>query len=191
MNTTSDAAIIAASHNRPAAFEEIVLRHHSAIARYVYRRMGRQLGEDVVSDVFTTAFARRATYDPAYADAAPWLFGIATNLVRRNVRKEVAMLRRYATSTVDPVAPDVGYGAHGFDPALAAVLGAMRKEHRDVLFLHAVADLSLEQIAVALDVPLGTVKAWLSRARDFAAAELGRHQDTTLVGKERSANGHS
>jgi RNA polymerase sigma-70 factor (ECF subfamily) len=101
------------------------------------------------------------------------------------------MLRRYATSTVDPVAPDVGSGAHGFDPTLAAVLGAMRKEHRDVLFLHAVADLSLEQIAVALDVPLGTVKAWLSRARDFAAAELGRHQDTTLVGKERSADGHA
>ena len=48
----------------------------------------------------------------------------------------------------------------------------MRREHRDVLLLHAIADLSHEEIAIALNVPLGTVKGWLHRARTTGSREL-------------------
>ena len=56
--------------------------------------------------------------------------------------------------------------------ALAGALAAMRPRHRDVLFLYAVGGLSHEEIAVALGVPVGTVKGWLHRARATGAKEL-------------------
>ncbi len=189
MNTKTDAQIISESLGQPDVFEQIVLRHHRAIGRYISRRVGRQLGEDVMSDVFATAFSRRRTYDLTSPDAAPWLFGIATNLLHRYVRKEVAMLRRYAAEQIDPVAPEAHSGSMGFDPQLAAVMAAMRKEHRDALFLFAVADLSLEQIATAMGVPIGTVKSWLSRAREFAAANLDADGNAVPTGKGAPADG--
>lgn len=69
-----------------------------------------------------------------------------------------------------------GVRTYGHRPArvaaVAAALAALRQEHRDVLFLHAVCDLSHGEIAEALGVPVGTVKGWLHRARETAAREL-------------------
>lgn len=48
------------------------------------RRLGRDAAEDVVAETFLVAFDRRHRYDPARPDARPWLYGIATNLIRRH-----------------------------------------------------------------------------------------------------------
>lgn len=188
MNVRTDAELIAASRSTPQAFGDIVHRHHVRVHRYVARRLGAALAEEVVNDVFATAFTKRRRYNTAHADAAPWLLGIATNLIHRHFAAERIALRRYSTERVDPVAPEIAPTHTGFDPQLAGVLSTMRKQHRDVLFLFAVAELSLDEIAVALDVPVGTVKSWLSRARTYASDRLAPADVTSLEG---IADGHA
>lgn len=84
MTTGTDAELMAQSIATPSAFEALVIRHHGVIYRYVARRLGPVTAEDVVSEVFTTAFAIRSRYDADRPDARPWLFGIATNMIRRH-----------------------------------------------------------------------------------------------------------
>lgn len=120
--------------------------------------------------MFAIAFRSRGRYDRGAADARPWLFGIAANLARRHSRTERRRLRAYARTGVDPLGDDVGDSDRRLDalaagPALAAALAALRPGEREVLLLFAWADLSYEEIAAALGVPIGTVRSRLSRAR--------------------------
>lgn len=172
MTTPSDAQVLRDSQTDPAAFAPLVLRHHAAVHRYVARRLGPADAEDIASEVFATAYASRAKYDLSHPDARPWLLGIATNLIRRHAKREAKALRAFAASGVDPVAPEVPAADAALSAALVGALGTMRPEHRDVLFLSAVAELTHAEIALALGVPVGTVKAWLHRARESAAREL-------------------
>ncbi len=166
----TDAQIIEEAERTPEAFATVVRRHHDAIWRYVARRLGPDTADDLTSDVFTTAFAARTRFDSARDSARPWLFGIATNLIRRHARHEAQILDAYARTGrpphVDAPAND------GAGPALAAALAKMRKPHRDALLLHALADMTYEEIAQAMDVPIGTVRGWIHRARAVAAREL-------------------
>ena len=160
--TATDAQLLMEARDTPAAFEEIVARHLHTVHRYVARRLGPTSAEDVVSEVFATAYAIRARYDTSRSSALPWLYGIATNLIRRRHSHEAKLLRAYALSGVHPELPDAPHHDDDLGPALAGALAAMRREHRDVLLLHALAELTYDEIAVALDVPVGTVRGWLS-----------------------------
>ena len=60
---------------------------------------------------------------------------------------------------------------------LAGALAAMRSRERDALLLYALAGLSYQEVAVALDVPVGTVRTWLHRAREVARRELAAETD--------------
>ncbi len=156
------------------SFEDLFEHHFDAVSRYVVRRLGVREAEDVVAEVFTVAFRRWDSVDLTHGDGLPWLYGIATNVIRHHRRREVRMLRAYARTGVHPGVPDrVDDGEMG--PALAAALAAMRREHRDALLLHVLADLSYEEVAEALDVPIGTVRGWIHRARATAAGELEKH----------------
>ncbi len=159
----------------PGAFEELVARHQAVLHRYAARRVGAAAAEDVVAETFAVAYARRGSFDPLRGEVRPWLFGIATNVLRRHSRRERGALEAYAKTGVDPLAPGPGTGDPALGAALAAALASMRREHRDTLLLHAVAELNHEQIAQALGVPVGTVKGWLKRARASAARELASH----------------
>ncbi len=93
----------------------------------------------------------------------PWLYGIAANVMRHHWRKESRMLRAYARTGVDPVCAED-------EPAedtreLAAALAELRRDEREILLLTAWAQLTDVEIAAALDLPIGTVKSRLSRAR--------------------------
>ena len=77
----SDAEIIARSLDEPDRFAEVFDRHYPRIHAYVTRRLGPVLGDDVASETFLTAFKLRSRYDAVRPDAAPWLYGIASNLV--------------------------------------------------------------------------------------------------------------
>jgi DNA-directed RNA polymerase specialized sigma24 family protein len=81
MNKT-DAAVIRASRKDPAAFGAIFDRHWPKIYRYCVERAGPAVGEDVAAETFRVAFTDRKRYD-GRDEAAPWLYGIATNLLRR------------------------------------------------------------------------------------------------------------
>ena len=92
----SDGEAIAASLREPARFAAVFDRHYEEISAYLARRAGRGLAEELASETFVRAFAARAGYDPAYPDARPWLYGIATNLLRNHARTEERRRRAYA-----------------------------------------------------------------------------------------------
>ena len=107
----------------------------------------------------------------------PWLYGIATNLLHRYRRAERRQLYAYSRSGVDRSVAyedeaDARVVGSSLDARLAGALAAMRPRERDALLLYALADLSYEEVALALDVPVGTVRTWLHRARATAQREL-------------------
>lgn len=145
--------------------------------RYVARRVGIDAAEDIVADVFLTAYRRRDRFDPALGPIRPWLFGIATNVIHRHRRQEARHLRALARLDGQQVSPD----AYRSEPiigaehrALVTALGRMKTEQRDALFLSAVAGLTTPEIAQAMAVPEGTVKTWLHRGRAVAAEHFER-----------------
>jgi RNA polymerase sigma-70 factor (ECF subfamily) len=166
----TDSELISASLVEPEAFVGIFDRHVDAISRYVARRMGAELTGELTSEVFTTAFARRDRYDLAQQHAIPWLYGIASNLMRRHRRTERRRLRAYARGGVDRGV--VLEDSPPSDPDVAAALMSLSTFDREVLLLFAWADLSYEQIASALSVPVGTVRSRLHRARRELRAAL-------------------
>ncbi|MFN2469433.1 MAG: RNA polymerase sigma factor [Gaiellaceae bacterium] len=94
--TRTDGEAIAASVRDPAAFVPVFDRHFGAIRRYLARRLGSDLGGELAAETFTRAFDARGRYDTSRADALPWLYGIAANLVRRHLRAEERRLHAYA-----------------------------------------------------------------------------------------------
>ena len=172
----SDLDCLALSLSEPQAFETIFDRHFNAVHRYLHRRAGRDLADELAAETFAVAFERRASCR-ASGSALPWLFGIATNLLHRCWRAERRQLRAYGRSGVDlwvdyedEAAARVDSSA--LDPQLARVLAAMRPRQRDALLLYALADLSYKEIALVLDVPVGTVRTWIRRAREVAQRDL-------------------
>ena len=179
METRSDAQFIADSRVEPRAFAAVFDRHYDAVYRYLARRLGPDLADDLAAETFTTAFDVRRRYDTAHPDARPWLFGIATNLLRHHRRGEARRLRAYARLD-RPTDPDGDFGgvearldASRAGPAIADALTQLVAGDRDVLLLFAWAGLRYEEIAVALRIPVGTVRSRLHRARRRVRELLG------------------
>lgn len=182
--TTLDSDAVSASLHAPAGFATIFDRHFDAVHAYLQRRVGPDLADELSAQTFLVAFDKRGGYDPAQPDARPWLLGIATNLVRRHHRDEVRQFRAYARSAKDPV-------LDAFDGVEARLdASEMRRARRrpgpgpveelDALLLYAWAELSYPEIARALDIPTGTVRSRLSRARGRIRAALDAGRPPTL-----------
>lgn len=174
MSTDSD--IIRRSRQQPSAFGELFSRHAARLHRYAARRAGPAAADDVTSETFLVAFERRDRFDHDWDDAAPWLFGIATVLIHKHRRAEARILRTLGKeiSTVaagDEAAPDEHarradeIDAREAVKRMAVHLHRLSPADRDTLLLYAWADLSYEQIAAAMRVPVGTVRSRLNRAR--------------------------
>lgn len=172
-----DGDVISASLADPDRFTEIFERHFDAIYGFTARRLGRELADDVGASVFVEAFAARERFEPDRPDARPWLYGIATNLIHRHRRTETRRLRAYArvdaTSVGEPIDLEQRFDAEAMGPQLAAALRALHERDRDALLLFAWAGLAYEDIAVATDVPVGTVRSRIHRARQKLRTDLG------------------
>ncbi len=173
----NDGETIAASIADPRSFGLIFERHFGAIHGYLRRRLDRQLADELASQTFLVAFDRRAQFDLRRTDSRPWLFGIATNLTRNHRRREIRELRAIAELRPDPVPGIDGVesriDAERLRGPLAQGLADLPPEEADVLLLLVWAELSQAEIADALEIPVGTVKSRLSRARGRLQAELG------------------
>jgi RNA polymerase sigma factor (sigma-70 family) len=187
----TDGALIAASLTDPPRFAELFDRRFPEIHRYLHRRVGRDLADDFAAETFTQAFRSRGTYDERRTDALPWLYGIATNLLRHHYRAERRRLLAYSRVGIDigddtnSADVDARIDAAALAPRMARVLAALRPADRDVLLLHAWADLSYTEIAEALSLPVGTVRSRLSAARSQAReqfADIGQYQDDDDIG---------
>ncbi|MER5444415.1 sigma-70 family RNA polymerase sigma factor [Streptomyces sp. NPDC002764] len=190
----SDARVIARSRDEPEQFAALYDRHAHAVHRYAARRLGPEAAEDLMADTFVTAFQRRHTYDLTRADAPPWLFGIATNLVGRHRRAEARHYKALArlpepVEHEEPVADRAvaRAGATGVRRELAAALNGLSARHRDVVLLVAWAGLDYEEAAEALGVPVGTIRSRLHRARSRLREALGGTDPTAF----READAHA
>ncbi len=173
-----DSALIGRSRDDPESFAALFDRHADEIHRYAARRLGPELAEDVTGEVFLVAFRRRARYDPAWPDARPWLYGIATRVVAQHRRAE--RRRNHALAKVSPERPGTfdersadRVTAEQLQPRLAKALTALSAAERDLLLLVAWADLTYEEAALALGVPVGTVRSRLHRLRAKVRRALG------------------
>lgn len=186
-----DGALIERSRDEPEHFAGLFDRHAAEIHRYVVRRLGVSIADDLVSETFLVAFRRRARYDTARADARPWLYGIVTRLIADYRRTEARTYRALARTGVDPVADGLDdtvasrVTAQSTRRALAGAFARLAKRDRDVLFLFAWQNLSYEDIAEALAIPVGTVRSRLNRARRVARDALNE-TDTSLALEELS-----
>lgn len=170
VGVASDAELIARARLEPAAFAAVFDRHYDAIHGYLRRRLDVAIAEELAAETFARALRGVSRYDDDRPDALPWLYGIAANLARRHRRTEVRRLRAYARTGRDPLHDEHADAPARLDaaaagPRLAAALAELRADDREALLLFAWAELSYEEIARALDVPVGTVRSRLHRAR--------------------------
>ena len=177
----SDSDVIAASLDDPDRFGEMFDRYSRRVFGYVVRRVPREDAADLVGDVFVRAFRFRHKYDMDRPEALPWLIGIATNVIGEYLRKQKRRRRiglrsdRVLAEPVDDVAVRRSDAARA-RPVLERILGALKPRDRSVLILFAVEGLSYQEISEALQIPVGTVRSRLHRARSQAGELLSASQ---------------
>ena len=176
-----DRAVLAQSRADPDRFVTLFDRYYDEIHRYARSRLGAEIAEDLASETFLVAFRRRAAFDPGVGvgQVRSWLYGIATNLVRRHRRDEERRFRamaRVREESNDPGHDErivVRLSAERIRGELAAALAAQPALDRDVLLLMALGGLDHHEIAAALNIPYGTVCSRLNRVRRKVRAALG------------------
>lgn len=182
--TDPDSLLLAASVQDPYQFTLIFDRYFVQVHSYVARRLGTDLADDLSSETFLIAFRQRARFDARAGAVRAWLYGIATNLIRRHRRDEVRAWRAAAKLPPPTAAPGpedriaARVTAEGVGRQLAAALANVSAKDREVLMLVALGDLSYEEVAAALGIAYGTVCSRLSRARRVVRAGLD-HIDPT------------
>ena len=173
-----------------AAFAKIVRRYEKGLYNLALRMVrDQEQARDLTQEIFVRVHRSLARYDPVYPFPS-WIYRVGSNLC-------IDWIRRRKVETVSIDAPISGEGdasptrefaADQFDPGevleqrersriLADVLARLPESHRLVLVLRHQRELSYEEIAIALDVPLGTVKARIHRAREAFRQMLLRHYD--------------
>jgi RNA polymerase sigma-70 factor (ECF subfamily) len=170
MSSPSDAEVIGRSLGEPEAFGLIYDRHAAPLLRFLGRRAGAKVAEGLLGELFRIAFERRKTFDVSRASALPWLYGIGSNLLLKHRRGEARRLRASARMAADREAADRRASAAALDarvlfPRVADAIEALPDDERQTLLLFAWEELSYQSVAEALDLPIGTVRSRLNRAR--------------------------
>ena len=179
---TSDAELVRqAMAGSQAAYRTLVARYASAAVNVAARLVrDRAVAEELAQDAFVRAFARLDSYDPERKFSA-WFFRVLHNLAVDHLRR-----RRVETVSLDALTAEGYQGprdAGGPSPAdelerrsLAAALedalGRLRTEYREAVVLRYQQGLTIEEIADVLELPEGTVKTFLHRARKELAGLL-------------------
>ena len=158
---------------RPDALRELVDRFQPDVYALCARLLNhRHDAEDVTQEVFLRVFRSLTRWDSA-RPLRPWVLGIAVNRCRTWIGKR-ARLPELADYLQDvPGRPPDGPPAE-LTAAIAAAVDALRAEYREVFVLFHELGRSYEEIAAAVDRPVGTVKTWLHRARAAILVELRR-----------------
>ncbi len=177
-----DADVVAlAQRGREAAYRELIRRYERPVFSLVFRMVrNRELAEDLAQDTFIKVLQHIDRYRPEFKFSS-WLFKIANNVaidhLRRRQLDTVSMDGSPHAVTADAVqATSIDVSAHdesALDRLEAKELGSaiedaiaqLRPEYRACILLRHVEDKSYEEIAATLDLPLGTVKTYIHRAR--------------------------
>ncbi|WP_345443543.1 RNA polymerase sigma factor [Actinoallomurus vinaceus] len=177
----TDAELIDRSRRNPERFAAVFDRHSDRVHHYLARRAGPDVADDLLSETFLRAFDQRDRFDPERSPtgALPWLLGIATNMLRDHQRSQARRWRILARSGTEPDEPSpvdrvaARVDANAMARPLIEVIATLADGDRDTLLLFAWADLTYEEIAAALGIPIGTVRSRIHRTRARLRAALG------------------
>jgi RNA polymerase sigma-70 factor (ECF subfamily) len=188
MESRTDAEIIACSLETPAEFGELFDRYATTMFRFFVRRVGPDDAGSLLGELFRIAFEKRAGYDTERAVARPWLYGMASNLVARHRQREarrLAATARLVQSSIPAsdryVEVDARVDASRTWTDVAKAIATLPQEERDTLLLYAWEDMPYTQIAAALEVPVGTVRSRLNRARGRVRELVGAGEEQHLT----------
>src|SRR5688572_19053079 len=178
MNESSDRdLILRARRGETEAFGELVRRYQAAVFNVCYRLMGeRREAEDMAQEAFIRAYARLETFD-LERPFAPWIRRVAANLCLNRLSSLPAVQAEVdeERDQGDPgQRPEAVYDEHERQKLLRSALAALPAHYCAVLELRHYQELSYEEIAQTLQLPLSDVKSHLFRARKLLAEKLRR-----------------
>ena len=173
------------------AYAELMDRYQSAIFHLVNRMVfSEDDAEDLTIESFTKAFKRLHQYTPAFAFST-WLFKIASNHTIDFIRKKrinaLSLDRGFSNAEGDRM--EISVKDEGLDPMEALqkqeriermreVVSQLKDRYKRLVELRYFEEKSYEEISEELNLPLGTVKAQLFRARDMMAKVLESSRET-------------
>ena len=187
--TLPDADVVAlAQQGREAAYRELVRRYERPVFSLVYRMVrDRETAEDLAQDTFVKVLNNVERYRPEFKFSS-WLFKIANNVAIDHLRKRQLDTistdgSRHATtaSEVEATSFEVVEGGQNaleqlasreLGEAIERAVANLRPQYRSCILLRHVEGRSYEEIAQMLDLPLGTVKTYIHRARHELRREL-------------------
>ena len=168
---------------------ELVSRYQRPVFSFIHRMVrDRELAEDLAQETFVRAFDNLRKYDPAYKFSS-WLFKVGHNLTVDHIRKRelntvsihgapdaVTADRQEATAVTlesDFERPDERLEARELGEEIEDAIGQLRPEYRTAILLRHVEGHSYDEIAGIMEIPLGTVKTYIHRARGELQQTLG------------------
>jgi len=173
--------VLLAQQGREAAFRELVRRYERPVFSLVFRMVrDREIAEDLAQETFIKVLNNVERYRPEFKFSS-WLFKIANNVAIDHLRKRQLVTisidgSPHAATAAEAEASSFDVGARGesaleeieskeLGSAIERAIAGLRPEYRACIMLRHVEDRSYEEIAVTLDLPLGTVKTYIHRAR--------------------------
>ncbi len=145
-----------AKRGHDPAFRELVRRYERPVFSLLYRMVrDRTLAEDLAQETFIKVLNAIGTYNPQYKFSS-WIFKIANNAAIDHLRRR----------EIDTLSLDGSPHARTPDEMSARAIAQLRPEYRACILLRHVEGHSYEEIADILDLPLGTVKTYIHRARN-------------------------
>ncbi len=169
-------------------FGELVSRYEKRIVNYVYRVTHRwEEAHDLSQEIFTKVYLALDRYDPKF-QFSTWIFRIAQNASIDALRKksiaEVSLTRTEDDSDgkewefADPgVSPYRDLKNKRLAAAIDVAVARLPPDYRELIQLRHFGELSYEEIASLLELPLGTVKNKLFRARNLLKDELAEYTE--------------
>jgi RNA polymerase sigma-70 factor, ECF subfamily len=173
--------VLAARSGQEKAYRELLDRYQRPVFSLVYRMVrDRELAEDLAQETFVKVFNNIGSYNPDYKFSS-WIFKIASNLSIDTLRKKqpvtVSLDGSRNARTPDEVEstritiasedenPEELLEAKQLGQQIEAAMAELRVEYRTAVVLRHVEGRSYEEIAEIMEVPLGTVKTYIHRAR--------------------------
>ena len=172
--TQLDDLLVEAAREDPAAFADIVRRYQDNLFNFLYRMTGnREDAEDLCQETFVRIYRALPRFR-AGAPFRPWMYKIAMNLAINhfNARRPAAILPDDIQASSPFSSPELMAELHETQQRLRQALLELPETYRAILLLRHLNDLSYQDIAQALDVPIGTAKVRLHRARKLLQEKL-------------------
>lgn len=181
--TPSDAELVQqALSGSQAAYQDLVSRYATPAVNLATRMVqDRAVAEELAQEAFARAFERLSTYDRQRRFVS-WFFQVLHNVIidylrhKRPVTISLDDLAEAGHPVLDIPSTEISPDARAEQAALAhameAALARIRPEYREAVLLRYREELSIEEIAEAMSVPIGTIKTYLYRARKELAAIL-------------------